>query len=70
MFSNTHQFSNATKSLFDNQFSAFTALTGNIVESLEKVVALNLTAVKASTEDATAAAKQLLAAKDPQEFLH
>lgn len=68
MFSNTQQFSNATKSLFEGQFAAFSALTGNVVESVEKVVALNLAAVKASSEESTAAAKQFLAAKDPQEF--
>lgn len=69
MFSNNQQLSNATKSLFENQFAAFSALTGNVVESVEKVMALNLAAVKASTEESTAAAKQLLTAKDPQEFL-
>ncbi|MEO8169362.1 MAG: TIGR01841 family phasin, partial [Oxalobacteraceae bacterium] len=69
MFSNTSQLSSATKALFENQFAAFSVITGNVVESVEKVVALNLAAVKASTEESTAAAKQLLAAKDPQEFL-
>lgn len=69
MFSNTQQFSNATKALFEGQFATFSALTGNVVESVEKVVALNIAAVKASTEESTAAAKQLLTAKDPQEFL-
>lgn len=73
MFSNTQQlsseFSNATKALFENQFAAFNALTNNVVGSVEKVVALNLAAVKSSTEDTTATAKQLFAAKDPQEFL-
>ncbi|MEO6354176.1 MAG: TIGR01841 family phasin [Burkholderiaceae bacterium] len=69
MFSNTQQFSGATQSLFENQFAAFNALTNNVVGSVEKVVALNLAAVKASSEESTAAAKQLLAAKDPQEFL-
>jgi phasin family protein len=73
MFSNTQQlsseFSNATKALFENQFAAFNALTNNVVGSVEKVVALNLAAVKSSAEESTAAAKQLLAAKDPQEFL-
>lgn len=69
MFSNTQQFSNATKSLFENQVAAFNALTNNVVGSVEKVVALNLAAVRASAEESTAAAKQLIAAKDPQEFL-
>ena len=73
MFSNTQQlsseFSNATKTLFENQFAAFNALTNNVVGSVEKVVALNLAAVKSSTEETIAAAQQLFAAKDPQEFL-
>jgi len=69
MFSNTQQFSNATKALLEGQFATFSALTGNVVESVEKVVALNLAAAKASTEESSAAAKQLLTAKDPQEFL-
>ncbi|MDP3843347.1 MAG: phasin family protein [Oxalobacteraceae bacterium] len=69
MFTNTQQFSTATKALFENQFAAFNTLSGNVVESVEKIVALNLAAVKASTEESTSAAKQLLAAKDPQEFL-
>lgn len=69
MFSNTQQYSSATKSLFENQLATLSTLTGNIVESVEKVVALNLAAVKASTEESTAAAQQFFAAKDPQEFM-
>jgi phasin family protein len=68
MFSNTQQFSNATKALFDNQFASLSALSGNVVESVEKVVALNMAAAKATSEESTAAMKQLLTAKDPQEF--
>jgi phasin family protein len=68
MFSNTQQFSNATKALFENQFASLSALSGNVVESMEKVVALNMAAAKASSEESTAAVKQLLTAKDPQEF--
>ena len=66
MFSNTQQFSNATKALFENQFASLSALSGNVVESVEKVVALNMAAAKASSEESTAAVKQLLTAKDPQ----
>lgn len=36
---------------------------------MEKVLALNLAAVKASTDESAAVAKQLLAAKDLQEFI-
>jgi phasin family protein len=68
MFSNTQQLSNATKDVFENQFASFNALSGNVVESMEKIVALNLAAAKSSTEESTAAVKQLFTAKDPQEF--
>jgi len=68
-FSNNPQLSNATKTLFDGQLAALNELTGQAVASIEQVVALNLAAVKASSEEATATAKQLFAAKDPQEFL-
>lgn len=68
MFAFSEQLSNATKTTFENQLAAFTALTGKAFESVEKVVELNITAAKASLEDSAATAKQLLAAKDPQEF--
>jgi len=57
MFSIPEQFSNATKANFESQFAIFSALTNKTFEGVEKLVDLNLTA-----------AKQLLAAKDPQEF--
>ena len=45
-----------------------TDLTNKTFESVEKIVDLNLNAFKSSFEESTAAAKQLLTAKDPQEF--
>lgn len=68
MFTIPEQFSNATKTTFESQLAAFTTLTSKAFESMEKVVDLNITAAKASLEDSAAAAKQLLSAKDPQEF--
>jgi phasin family protein len=68
MFPVTEQFSAATKANFDAQISLITALTGKIFEGVEKIVDLNLNAAKTSIEESTAAAKQLLAAKDAQEF--
>jgi phasin family protein len=68
MFNAPEQFSNATKASLESQLAMFTALTGKAIESVEKVIELNLTAVKASMEDTSITAKQLLAAKDPQEF--
>lgn len=69
MFSLQDQFSAATKANFEAQLALITALTGKAFESVEKIVELNLTAVKSSMEESTVNAKQLLSAKDPQEFL-
>ena len=68
MFSVPEQFSTATKASFDAQLALMTALTGKAFEGVEKFVELNLTLAKTSLEESTATAKQLLAAKDPQEF--
>ena len=68
MFSIPEQFSNATKANFEAQFAIFSTLTNKAFEGVEKFVDLNLTAAKASLEESSAATKQLLAAKDPQEF--
>lgn len=68
MFSIPEQFSNATKANFEAQFAILSTLTNKAFEGVEKFVDLNLTAAKASLEESSAATKQLLAAKDPQEF--
>ncbi len=68
MFSAPEQFSAATKANFDAQLAMMTALTTKAFESVEKFVELNLTVVKTSMEESTANAKELMAAKDPQEF--
>ena len=68
MFSIPEQFSNATKANFEAQFAIFSALTNKAFEGVEKIVDLNLTAAKASLEESSITAKQLMSAKDPQEF--
>jgi phasin family protein len=68
MFSIPEQFSNATKANFEAQFAILSTLTNKAFEGVEKFVDLNLTAAKASLEETSVATKQLLAAKDPQEF--
>lgn len=68
MFSIPEQFSNATKANFEAQFAILSTLTNKAFEGVEKFVDLNLTAAKASLEETSATTKQLLAAKDPQEF--
>jgi len=62
------QFSTVAKANIEAQLSIFLALTGKAFESMEKVVDLNLNVARASLEDSSVAAKQLLSAKDPQEF--
>jgi phasin family protein len=68
MFALPEQFSNATKANFEAQIALLTELTNKAFESVEKIVDLNINAVKTSLEESTATAHQLLAAKDPQEF--
>ena len=63
------EFSAATKSHFEAQLAMITALTGKAFESVEKMVDLNLNVVKASMEESSASARQMLTAKDPQELI-
>lgn len=69
MFSFQDQFSSATKANFEAQLALISMLTGKAFESVEKLVELNLTAAKSSLEESATNARELLAAKDPQEFL-
>src|ERR1700732_898986 len=68
MFSNSEQFTSATKALFESQIAAVHALSRTTIEGVEKAMALNIAATKASVEKSIADAKQLSSAKDPQEF--
>jgi phasin family protein len=68
MFTTQEQFSAAAKTNFEAQIAAISALANHAFESLTKVVDLNLNIAKASFEESSATTKQLLAAKDPQEF--
>lgn len=68
MFSVPEQLSNATKANLDAQLTLFSNLSGKTIENLEKLMELNLNAIKGSFESSAATSKQLLAAKDPQEF--
>lgn len=68
MFAFPEQFSNATKANLDAQFAMYSSLTAKAFEGMEKLVELNITAAKATLEESTQTAKQLLSAKNPQEF--
>ncbi|MEC4723066.1 TIGR01841 family phasin [Noviherbaspirillum sp. CPCC 100848] len=69
MFAIPEQFSAASKASVEAQLAVFSNLTSKSFESLEKVVDLNLTTFKSSVEESSAAVKQLLTVKDPQEWL-
>jgi phasin family protein len=69
MFSNTDQYTSASKAFFESQIDAISALTNIVVDGTEKIATLNMAAVKASTDGSIVAAKDLLAAKNSQAFL-
>ena len=66
MFSIPEQFSAATKTQLEAQFTILNTLASTAVESAEKVIALNLSTTKDTVGLSSAAARQLL--EDPQEF--
>jgi len=68
MFTSPEHFSAATKANFDTFLAGWSNLTGKAIESVEKIVELNMTVAKTAFEESNAAAKQLISAKDPQEF--
>jgi phasin family protein len=68
MFAFPEQFSNATKANLETQFAMLSALTSKTFEGMEKLVDLNISTAKSALENSSATARQLLAAKDAQEF--
>ena len=68
MFAIPEQFSNATKTNLETQFALMSSLTAKTFESVEKLVELNIATARATLENSSATARQLLSAKDPQEF--
>jgi phasin family protein len=68
MFAIPEQFSNATKSAFEAQFALLSSLTSKTFEGMEKLIDLNINVAKATLEESSATARQLLTVKDPQEF--
>jgi phasin family protein len=69
MFTVSEQFSGAARANLESQLAIFAALAGKAFDSVEKIADLNINAAKATIEDSSAIARQLLAAKDPQEAL-
>lgn len=70
MFSNADQLSNATKASIDAQLTAMSELANKALHSVAELVELNLSTVKDSLATTSAAAQQMLAAKDAQDVLN
>lgn len=68
MFSITEQFSAATKSQLEAQLKILNNFATTAFEGAQKVIALNLSTTKANVAKGSATARQLLEAKDPQDF--
>jgi phasin family protein len=75
MFSFTEQFSAATanaKSQLDKQLNKQLSIANEFAttafDGVQQIIALNVSATKASVEKSSAAARQLLEARDPSEF--
>lgn len=68
MFPIQDQISVATKANLEANFALYSSLTNKTIESVEKLINLNIAAARSSVEESQAATRQMLAAKDPQEF--
>ena len=69
MFSIPEQFSSVARANFEAQLTIMSSLASKTFESVGKMVDLNINIAKTSLEDSTVTARQLLAARDPQEFV-
>lgn len=68
MFPIQDQISVATRAKLEANIELYASLTRKTLESMEKLTALNLNAVKASMVQSAAVTRKMLAARDPQEF--
>lgn len=59
----------SAKAGLEENFAIYATLTGKTLETLDKVIRLNMAAVRATVEESAAAANQVLAARTPQESL-
>lgn len=70
MFTTNDQFSSATKATFDAQIAAMNDFANKTLHSMAELAELNIATAKASLEHSSAAAQQILSAKDPQEIFN
>ncbi len=69
MFTSATQLSNATKAGIDSHLAALNEFATKALTTVAEVAELNMATAKASLEHASAAAQQVLAAKDAQEVM-
>lgn len=69
MFPIHDQISLATKASIEANLALYTALTSKTLESMEKLIDLNISTVKSSLEDSSSKARQMLSVRDPEEFI-
>jgi phasin family protein len=62
------QFSEAGRLQLDTQFNFLSTLTGKTFASVEKIIALNMDASRASIEKSSALVRQMMAIKDPRDL--
>ncbi|MCM0045162.1 MAG: TIGR01841 family phasin [Burkholderiaceae bacterium] len=70
MFSAADQLSHATKASIDAQLAAMSDIANKALHSVAELVELNLSTAKESLAHTSAAAQQMLSAKDAQELLN
>jgi hypothetical protein len=68
MFFVSEQFPTASKAYFEGQLAVINAVTSKALEGVATVTELNINAFNASLAESADITRQLLSAKDPQEF--
>jgi phasin family protein len=63
------QFSEAHRLQLDTQFNLISTFAGKAFESVEKIIALNMDASRASMEKSSALMRQMMAVKDPRDLI-
>lgn len=69
MFSIQDQVSAAARANLDAQFGLYAAFTSKALESMEKLINLNISAARATMEESAATTQQILAARDAREVM-
>ena len=62
--------SSTARTHLSSQISFATSMAESMIETVEKLMGLNLQAVRASMDMSVGSAQQLMGAKDPQEFMN